>query len=202
MFLLQKVDDSVEKADEVDGAIVTLSDGLHRIRVIDGFREVLTGEQLDDVDCAALNLSAAVTSYLTMAIEYYTPTTMGMYASLTLLNLVGHAKNLLTGREEFEEAKKLINVRINEYHQQMGSLTAIMVGEGLKHDALESRQDLLDWIWAGNEWGQHQFVKTNKRKVKDIGMWILEDSKFKEWVNGTSRFLIGYGMGIHSVFES
>ena len=43
---------------------------LHRIQVTEGFSDVLDVVRLDDVYCAALRLSAAVTIYLATAINY------------------------------------------------------------------------------------------------------------------------------------
>jgi hypothetical protein len=63
--------DAGQKAAEVENAIVELSDAIHHISVTDGFRDVLTLDMLDNVDCAAIHLSAAVTEYLAMAIKYF-----------------------------------------------------------------------------------------------------------------------------------
>ena len=38
--------------------------------ITEGFRDVLDDEQLENVDCAALKLSAAVTDYLAGGIEF------------------------------------------------------------------------------------------------------------------------------------
>ena len=56
----------------VDESLSFLSEAIHRVHVTEGFSEVLNEKQLDDVYCAALNLSAAVTEYLTLAIQYFT----------------------------------------------------------------------------------------------------------------------------------
>jgi hypothetical protein len=45
--------------------------------VTEGFSDVLSEKQLDDVYCAALNLSGAVAVYLTMAIKYWTDKNIG-----------------------------------------------------------------------------------------------------------------------------
>jgi hypothetical protein len=61
----------------VEDALVFLSDAISHIKVTEGFRNVLEDRQLDEVDCAAINLSATVTEYLAMAIEYFTDKTLG-----------------------------------------------------------------------------------------------------------------------------
>ena len=57
-------------AAEVEVAMKTLSDTLRDAQVTDGFSEVLDEKQLDEVHCAALRLSTAVTEYLAKAILY------------------------------------------------------------------------------------------------------------------------------------
>lgn len=47
-----------------------LSDTVHCIKVTEGFSEVLDEEQLGELYCAALKLSAAVLDYVAKAIEY------------------------------------------------------------------------------------------------------------------------------------
>jgi hypothetical protein len=69
----------------VEGALVVLSAAIHKVQVTEGFRDVLTPKQLDDVDCAALNLSASVTEYLAMAIKYFLDKSVSMY------NLLGNS---------------------------------------------------------------------------------------------------------------
>ena len=55
-----------------------LSAAIHKVQVTAGFSDVLTPKQLDDVDCAALNLSASVTEYLAMAIKYFVNKSISM----------------------------------------------------------------------------------------------------------------------------
>jgi hypothetical protein len=50
---------------------------IHRIHVTERFSEILSDAQLDDVHCAALNLSTAVTEYLVMVIQYLTDKSIG-----------------------------------------------------------------------------------------------------------------------------
>jgi hypothetical protein len=57
-------------AADLEEAIKTLSGTLERIQVTEGFKEVLTDAQLDEVDCAALTLAACVADYLAKAIAY------------------------------------------------------------------------------------------------------------------------------------
>ena len=57
-------------AADLEEAIKTLSATLERIQVTEGFDEVLTPAQLDEVYCAALTLAACVTDYLARAIAY------------------------------------------------------------------------------------------------------------------------------------
>ena len=57
-------------AADLEEAITTLSDTLERIQVTEGFNEVLTESQLDNVYCAALILAACVIEYLAKAVAY------------------------------------------------------------------------------------------------------------------------------------
>jgi hypothetical protein len=57
-------------AADLEDAIKTLSATLHHIEVTEGFKEVLTDAQLEEVYCAALVLAACVIEYLTKAIAY------------------------------------------------------------------------------------------------------------------------------------
>jgi hypothetical protein len=72
----------------VEDALVFLSDAISHIKVTEGFRNVLEDRQLDEVDCAAINLSATVTEYLAMAIEYFTDKTLGKNLLSQFLNFV------------------------------------------------------------------------------------------------------------------
>lgn len=47
-----------------------LCEAIECVQMTEGFSDVLTDEQLDDVYCAALKLSAAVTEYMANSIEY------------------------------------------------------------------------------------------------------------------------------------
>jgi hypothetical protein len=60
----------MELAETLETAIKTLSETLEHIQVTEGFKEVLTPAQLEDVDCAALNLAACVTDYMAKAVAY------------------------------------------------------------------------------------------------------------------------------------
>jgi hypothetical protein len=62
----------------VEEALTSLSSAISRIKVTEGFRDVLQQHQLDEVDCAAINLSAAVTEYLAIAIQYFADNSIGM----------------------------------------------------------------------------------------------------------------------------
>ena len=66
-----------QTAVEINGTLLFLSDAIHRVQVTKGFSDVLNDKQLDDVNCAALNLSAVVTEYLTMATEYFMENSIG-----------------------------------------------------------------------------------------------------------------------------
>jgi hypothetical protein len=57
-------------AADLEEAIKTLSVTLMRIEVTEGFSEVLTPAQLDEVYCSALALAACVTDYLAKAVAY------------------------------------------------------------------------------------------------------------------------------------
>lgn len=60
----------MQLAEELEEAIKTLTAILERIQVTEGFKDVLTDAQLDEVYCAALILAACVTDYLARAIAY------------------------------------------------------------------------------------------------------------------------------------
>ena len=77
ILISQAAYDAGQKATEMEGILTFLSDSIHVIQVTDGFRDVLKPRQLDDADCAALNLSSAVTVYLAMAIQYFNDESIG-----------------------------------------------------------------------------------------------------------------------------
>ena len=70
LYYFQTLYDAGQLATEVEDAIKTLSDIIKRAQVTEGFSEGLDDKQLDEVYCAALRLSTAVTEYLTKAIIY------------------------------------------------------------------------------------------------------------------------------------
>ena len=53
----------------INEALSFLSDSIREVEVTATFKDILKQKQLEDVNCAAINLSAAVTEYLTMTIE-------------------------------------------------------------------------------------------------------------------------------------
>lgn len=55
---------------EIESIISELSEIIRQVQVTKGFSTVLDKEQLDDVECKALRLSAAITEYLSKAILY------------------------------------------------------------------------------------------------------------------------------------
>lgn len=70
LFVLQRVYDAVQLVEDVEKAISALSAIMRRVEVTEGFKEILDEDQLDEVYCDALSLSACVTEYLTMSIVY------------------------------------------------------------------------------------------------------------------------------------
>jgi hypothetical protein len=102
--------------------------------------------------------------------------------------------NAFGGKEEFVSAMQEIGKRVTDYQEYMGSLTATMVGEGLKHDKRERRRELLAWIWKEDEWKMHAAL--TEKRLPTIGTWIFECPEFKDWLAGhCSRIFICYGMG-------
>jgi selenophosphate synthase len=69
--------DSGTLAEQVNADLSFLSNAIHRVQTTSTFMDILDMDQLDEVYCAALNLSAAVTDYLTMAIKYFTAKSTG-----------------------------------------------------------------------------------------------------------------------------
>jgi len=64
------VNDNICRTDDIKSTLSFLLDSLQRIRVTEGFSEVLKEKELEDIYCAALNLSAAVSDYLALAMKY------------------------------------------------------------------------------------------------------------------------------------
>lgn len=62
--------DAAQLAADLENAISQLSTIVRRVEVTQGFNEVLSEAQLDEVYCCALILSASVTEYLADAISY------------------------------------------------------------------------------------------------------------------------------------
>jgi hypothetical protein len=77
-----------EKAEEIGDTLRLLSYSIHNVQTTDALKAILSLRQLDDVYCAALYLSAAITEYLTIAIKFYTKLSLGTHQfyiiSLTL----------------------------------------------------------------------------------------------------------------------
>jgi hypothetical protein len=72
LLLLEAVNTAEQIAKEVDETISFLSEAIHHIQVTDSFADVLDENQLEEVYCRALNLSAAVTEYIVIAIIFFT----------------------------------------------------------------------------------------------------------------------------------
>lgn len=176
-----------------------LSDAIRPISVTEGFRNVLSPKQLDNVDCAALELSAAVTEYLALAIQYFTDKSIGVHPprnmnSDLMFGSVADAKNALQGKMEFVSVREDIEKRILAYTRAMGSLTATMAGELLRHDKDDERMNILVWLWGGNYWQRHDDL--NDKRVSNTGTWIFRSPEYQNWHRGdSSRSLICHGMG-------
>lgn len=184
-----------EKAEEVDGALTTLSDAIHDVQVTDGFDEVLSQQQREDVECAAINLSASVTKYLAMAIEYFTDRTFSSLFLQDTSNLtVGRAKTVLIDKTEFVDAKAEIDIQVQKYHNAMGSLTATMGAELLKHDKEEKRQKILQWLGPDTDWNRHK--ELSEKRVMNTGKWVLQSPQFQNWWNESSQSFVCYGIRI------
>jgi hypothetical protein len=74
----------------------------------------------------------------------------------------------------------------------MGFLTATMTAELLLHDKSERRNNILDWLWTGDNWKRHKFLRD--RRVANTGTWFLEAESFKKWSCGENPVLICLGM--------
>ena len=75
----------------------------------------------------------------------------------------------------------------------MGSLTAIMGGELLKHDKDDERTAMLNWVWGGKYWDRH--TKLSEDRVSNTGSWILKTRELRDWQQSlVSRSIICHGM--------
>jgi hypothetical protein len=169
-----------------------LYDAIHRVQVTRGFSDILNEAQLDDVNCAALNLSAVVTEYLTMAIEYFMENSLGEFTfnfEWVLILPVGP----IFATSGFVDAKRKIEKMIEVYLASMNALAVTMGGELLRHDKTEKRQKILEWVWSADTWLKHGDLK--RRRIPNTGTWILENHDFKKWFTGEGpRFLICHGI--------
>ena len=107
--------------------------------------------------------------------------------------LVAHAQNALKGKSEFVSKKLEIKENIRSYMAAMGSLTAIMGGELLRHAKDEDRLAILSWLWDGDIWKRHEDLSGTR--VANTATWILGRPEFLGWQRGEpSRHLICHGM--------
>lgn len=59
----------------------------------------------------------------------------------------------------------------------MGSLTATIGEELLRHDKDDQRKAILDWIWGGKYSDRH--VKLCEDRIANTGSWILKTPEFQ-----------------------
>ena len=129
------------KAEDVENVVSTLSATIHRVQVTEGFSDVLDYKQLDDVYCAAIKLSTAVTEYLGMAIVYFENKNLSKYSKFFREPnqfLSGKVKTIFENTN-FSAAKAKIDQALTCYQNSMGFLTAVMAAEILQHDKNEKR---------------------------------------------------------------
>ena len=93
---------------------------------------------------------------------------------------MAHAKNALEGKTEFVSVKEGIKEKSTSYTAAMGSLTAIMGGELLRHDKDDERRAIIAWIWQGKIWEKHDELTHDR--IQDTGEWIFERSEFQDWL--------------------
>lgn len=181
--------DAVTLSAELERAIANLSSTVRQIEVTQGFQEVLNIAQLDEVYCAALQLSSCVTEYLAKIIQYFHDNLGIVELSVILIFIV---KNFLEGKE-FVVSKRNIDAAAKEYRAQMGFLNVSMTYELLRHDKNEKREKILTWLWKEDYWKRHKNIR--ERRVSNTGKWFLQSNAFRDWRHGVgSHILVSYGI--------
>lgn len=184
--------DAGQKVTEVELAISKLSDTVQCITVTEGFSEVLDAEQLDELYCAALKLSAAVLDYIAKAIEYLFYSSVSTFLSLLTLTYSAKSVKKAFGDYDFDTLRSNIEEAIKVYQTSMGTLTATMTLELLRHDKDDKREKILNWVWGGDkwqwQWNRHKFLRENR--VANTGRWFLSCKPFREWCSGVNSPLL------------
>ena len=179
-----------------------LSEIIRQVQVTKGFSKVLDPEQLEDVECKALRLSAAVTEYLAKVILFLEEGSLTIHLSLSSPNVVGrYLKNLF--EKDFGPAKEKIDERVRAYQTSMGFLKATMMVKVLQHvkshDEMEKRRKILQWIWGGDYWEIHKSLQ--QERVEGTGDWFLDTDAHKKWLKGESIFLICPGIRMDRLYS-
>lgn len=57
------------------------------------------------------------------------------------------------------------------------------------------RREILQWLFSASLSGKHNAIRA--KRVRNTGQWLLQDTRFKSWVSGTSvQLLFCMGIGI------
>lgn len=173
-----------------------LSEILERVQATEGLSDVLNETQQKRVKYAGLQLTAAVTQYLAKAILYFEDDTLSMLPRTPFHVLMARAGKLigkLIPTKEFDERRKQIEAAARQYTDSMGFLAASITGRALRHLDKQNRCDLLKWIWEGDYWKRHRYLR--QKRVPGTGTWFLNSSWYKDWRDGVSpNILICLGM--------
>jgi hypothetical protein len=177
-----------------------LSIAIGRIQVTERFSDVLSTNQLEDLYCAALNLSTAVCECLLLLIMSLTEGGIGEpQMPILKLNgvLVKSITDALEGKGELMKAKQRTDDAVKEFNASMGYLTALIGTTILQIEKEQKRQKVLEWLWAGHYWQRHNELRG--LRVLDTGKWFLEE--LNKWVVGSGP-LICHGMRTYCLFDN
>src|SRR5271163_2845281 len=83
-----------KRADEVDEKLVFLSTTIHRLELMNDIPADIDNAQLDNLECAALNLTTSIIEYLTFAIRHFSRSFIGETESIVVTEIdMGDSKD-------------------------------------------------------------------------------------------------------------
>jgi hypothetical protein len=145
------------------------------IHVTEDYAKFLDDQRRGEVARACIQLMISMVQYFSMIRRHILLATRRSGSSTT--------SSISSSTRAFDESPletdKLRGIRgkIVHYTAAIGILRVMTLPPELERDT--RRMNLLEWLGPGEYWGRHDHFR--KRRIEDIGHWVLQTDIFKQW---------------------
>src|SRR5437762_2010200 len=98
---------------------------------------------------------------------------------------------------DIADSAKSVQDAIQLYNDFLQSVGLVQILENQrKLEIQEKTENIAKWLSLNNNWDFHDMIR--KQRVPNTGFWFMEDTKFRNWIDGTCQVLISHGRGMFS----